>query len=155
MLQQRSCTSASSPATHCAGRPQLGLSDRLLCQRPTSDTGGPCCCLCSEQTRQLPECSLTRSPTSSVARQCLDGAPNATQVSKSGPHPPQCWSSRCSTRTSETPGLQCPTSGSECSSPRFLPRCCRWLATCGPPPSSSLREGKKRKKKKHNCKIGW
>lgn len=61
---------------------------------------------------------------------------------------PRCWSSRCSRRTSETPVLQCPTSGSECSSPLFLPRCCRWWATCGPPPSSGWRE------EKHNREIG-
>lgn len=85
--------------------------------------------------------SLPRSPDNASLAQ------NATEVSKSGPHLPQCWSSRCSRRTSETPGLQCPTSGSECSSPRFLPRCCRSWATCGPLPSSGLRE------RKHNCEI--
>lgn len=73
MLRQNSCTSARClvPATQRGGRPRLGLSDCLLCQGPTSDMGGPSCRLCSEQTRQLPECSLASSLTHSLARQCL------------------------------------------------------------------------------------
>lgn len=37
---------------------------------------------------------------------------------------PQCWCSRCSTRSAATPALRYPTSESACCWPRSLPRCC-------------------------------
>ena len=115
---------------HCRVWPTLFFSDGPLFERLTSDLGGPCCRLCSEQTHQLPEGK--KKPAAGqyqrwrvVSKMCLS---------------PLCWSSRCSTRTWETPALLCPTSGSGCSSPRFPPRCSRWWATCGPPHSSDLTE---------------
>lgn len=51
-------TPCSSPLTHCGDWPSLCLSDWSLCERLTSDMGGPRYRLCSEQTHQLPERSL-------------------------------------------------------------------------------------------------
>lgn len=147
-LQQNSCTSARRLlCSDALWRPTPALPFRLA---PLSKAdlwhGRPL----------LPSVVWTNTPAARMLARSLSHQPdnaslasNATMLKGVQRWPsPQCWSSRCSRRTSETPVLQCPTSGSECSSPLFLPRCCRWWATCGPPPSSGLRE------EKYNGEIG-
>lgn len=122
------CCDPTSCSIQVGADPPPCFSDACLCETTTFDSGGPWGRLCSEQTGQLPEYTLVD-----------DASAPIVSYNMKARRSPLCWSSRCSRRTAGTPALLYPTSGSECSSPLFLQRCCRWWATCGPPRSSGFR----------------
>lgn len=125
-----SCTSA---APGLFAPPQPLFSDGPLCEALTSDLGG---------SRSLPACAPNKHASSCAAEgnRCRAIPFSSRDVfQKENMSSPRCWRSRCSKRIAGTLGLQCPTSGNECSSPQFLPHCFQWWVMYGQPRSSDFR----------------